>query len=257
MTAPIKIAIAGALGRMGRAIASVVEADPALDLVARFDRPGAEGEGLVSRETALRLCDVAIDFTTPESSVDLAETAWSNNGPRLVIGSTGCTDEQLRRIAKAAEQIAIVRAGNFSLGINMLMGLVAQAARALPTEVYDIEIFEAHHRHKVDAPSGTALMLGEAAAQGRGQELSKVWRRGRDGITGARPTGEIGFSVLRGGGIIGDHSVTFAGPEETLTLSHSGLDRGLFARGAVTAARWVASRPAGEYNMQDVLGFGT
>jgi 4-hydroxy-tetrahydrodipicolinate reductase len=135
------------------------------------------------------------------------------------------------------------------------MGFVAQAARALPADAYDVEVFEAHHRHKVDAPSGAALMLGEAAARGRGVKLADVARRARDGITGARPAGEIGFSVLRGGGIVGDHSVTFAAEEEILTLSHSGRDRALFARGALAAAKWVAAKPPGEYDMQDVLGF--
>jgi 4-hydroxy-tetrahydrodipicolinate reductase len=131
---------------------------------------------------------------------------------------------------------------------------VAQAARALPAAAYDIEIFEAHHRHKVDAPSGTALMLGEAAARGRGVDFGKVARRARDGITGERPVGEIGFSVLRGGGIVGEHTVTFAAEDEILTLAHSGRDRSLFARGAVAAARWVAGKPPGLYDMQDVLG---
>jgi 4-hydroxy-tetrahydrodipicolinate reductase len=137
----------------------------------------------------------------------------------------------------------------------MLMGLVEQAARTLGPQAYDVEVFEAHHRRKVDAPSGAALMLGEAAARGRGVELSKVARRTRDGITGERPVGEIGFSVMRGGGIVGEHSVVFAAEDEILTLSHSARDRSLFARGAVAAARWVAGKPPGEYDMQDVLGF--
>ena len=256
LPAPIKVAIAGALGRMGQALAAVVDADPALELAARFDRPDATGDGLVSVAEALARAQVVIDFTTPEASAALAAQA-AGKGVAIVVGTTGLGPDHIRRIGEAATRVPIVRAGNFSLGINMLMGLVAQAARALPAEAYDIEIFEAHHRHKVDAPSGTALMLGAAAAKGRDVTLADVARRGRDGITGARPTGEIGFSVLRGGGIIGDHSVTFAGPEETLTLSHSGLDRGLFARGAVAAARWVAGQPPGEYDMQDVLGFGT
>ena len=255
MPVPIKVAIAGALGRMGQALAAVVAADPALELAARFDRPDATGEGLVSMAEALALAQVVIDFTTPDASAALAAQA-AGKGVAVVVGSTGMAPDHIRRIGEAATRVPIVRAGNFSLGINMLMGLVAQAAKALPSDVYDIEIFEAHHRHKVDAPSGTALMLGEAAAIGRGISLADVARRGRDGITGARPMGEIGFSVLRGGGIIGDHSVTFAGPEETLTLSHSGLDRGLFARGAVAAAAWVVGQPPGEYDMQDVLGFG-
>ena len=251
---PIKIAIAGALGRMGRAVAAVVEGDPALELVARFDRPGTAGEGLVDVDAALAAADVVIDFTLPTASAELApkmaaaRAAW-------VVGATGFQAEHLVPIAEAAKTIPIVRAGNFSLGLNVLMGFVAQAARALPAEDWDIEVFEAHHKHKVDAPSGAALMLGAAAAAGRGVDLAKVAKRGRDGITGERVAGDIGFSVLRGGGIIGDHSVTFAGEEETLTLSHSAKDRGLFGRGAVAAAKWVAGRAPGEYDMQDVLGF--
>lgn len=239
---------------MGRAVHAAVEADPALSLVGRFDRPGSEGEGLASAAEALAAAQVVIDFTTPAASVALAQQA-AGSGVAVVIGATGASDEQRAAIAQAAERTPIVFAGNYSLGLNMLMGLVAQAARALPAETYDIEIFEAHHRHKVDAPSGTALMLGEAAAKGRGVSLSQVARRARDGITGERPVQEIGFAVIRGGGIVGEHSVTFAADDEILTLSHSARDRGLFARGAVAAARWVAGRAPGLYDMQDVLGF--
>ena len=240
---------------MGRAVADTVQADAGMAVSARFDRPDAAGEGLVSLADALATADVVIDFTTPAASVALAQACAARGGPALVIGSTGFDEAQLAAIAEAARAVAIVRAGNFSLGVNMLMGLVEQAARRLGPDGYDIEIFEAHHRRKVDAPSGTALMLGEAAARGRNVELDKVARHARDGITGPRPTGEIGFSVMRGGGVIGEHSVTFAADEEILTLSHSARDRGLFARGAVAAARWVAGRPAGEYDMRDVLGF--
>ncbi|PZQ60260.1 MAG: 4-hydroxy-tetrahydrodipicolinate reductase [Phenylobacterium zucineum] len=254
MPAPIKIAVAGALGRMGQAIAAVADQMDGLQVVARFDRPDVEAQGLVSLEAALAAADVVIDFTRPAASVALAQAA-AERGVAAVIGSTGFEPEHLAAIAEAARRTAIVRAGNFSLGVNMLMGLVRQAAAALPAETYDIEITEAHHRHKVDAPSGTALMLGEAAAAGRGVELDKVSRRTRDGITGARPLGEIGFSVLRGGGIVGEHSVMFAAEDEILTLSHSGRDRSLFARGALASARWVVGRPPGEYDMQDVLGF--
>lgn len=254
MPEPIRIAVAGALGRMGQAVARTVEADPHCVLAARFDRPGSEGPMLLEREPALSLADVVIDFTTPAASVELASLCARQGRPAMVIGATGATDEQRLAIAEAARAIPIVYAGNYSLGVNLLMGLVAQAARALPAEVYDIEVFEAHHRHKVDAPSGTAFMLGEAAAEGRGVKLSDVERRARDGITGVRPIGEIGFSVLRGGGIVGEHSVTFAAEDEIVTLSHSGRDRGLFARGAVVAAKWASSRPPGLYDMQDVLG---
>jgi 4-hydroxy-tetrahydrodipicolinate reductase len=238
---------------MGRYVSEAVEAAPGLALAARFGRVG--GEGLVSQDAALAAADVVIDFTTAAASAALATVCARRGGPALVIGSTGFDEAQLAAIAAASTKVAIVRAANFSLGVNMLMGLVEQAAGALGPEAYDIEVFEAHHRRKVDAPSGTALMLGEAAAAGRGVALAKVAKRARDGITGPRPAGEIGFSVLRGGGIVGDHSVTFAAEDEILTLSHSARDRSLFARGAVVAARWVAGRAPGQYDMRDVLGF--
>lgn len=240
---------------MGQALVQAVSAEPRAALAGRFDRPDAQGEGLVSRDEAMSIADVVLDFTTPAASVALAEAAAGRDGPAVVIGTTGFSDEDLSRLAHAARRVAFVRAGNFSLGVNMLMGLVEQAARALGPESYDIEVFEAHHRRKVDAPSGTALMLAEAAARGRNQDLARVGRRARDGITGERPPGEIGFSVLRGGGIVGEHSVTFAAEDEMLVLSHSARDRGLFARGAVAAALWVAGKPFGAYDMQDVLGF--
>jgi 4-hydroxy-tetrahydrodipicolinate reductase len=251
----LKIAVAGAKGRMGQAVAAMVTAEEGLALAARFDRPGVAGDGLVSREAALAAADVVIDFTTPAASVELAEVAAARGGPALIIGSTGLDAAQAAAIDAAGRKVAIVRAGNFSLGVNMLIGLVEQAARALAARDYDIEVFEAHHARKVDAPSGTALMLGEAAARGRGVELAKVAQRGRDGITGPRKPGDIGFAVVRGGDIIGEHSVIFAAQEEILTLSHSARDRSLFARGALAAARWVAGRPPGAYDMRDVLGF--
>jgi len=240
---------------MGLQMTAAVAADPRLSLVARFGRPGASGDGLVSQDAALAAADVVSDFTTPAVSASLARACAARGGPALVIGSTGFDAAQIAEIEAAARKIAIVRAGNFSLGVNMLMGLVEQAARALGPEAYDIEIFEAHHHRKVDAPSGTALMLGAAAAKGRGVELAKVAKHARDGITGARTPGEIGFSVLRGGGIVGEHSVTFAAEDEILTLAHSARDRSLFARGAVAAAVWVAGKPPGAYDMRDVLGF--
>ena len=251
---PINIAIAGAKGHMGRAVAEAVMADPALTLVGSFGRPpfgGGEHTVPAAAETA----DVIIDFTTAVASVALAEACAARGGPALIIGSTGFEADELERIAEAARRIAIVRSGNFSLGVNMLVGLVGRAARSLPSEIWDIEVFEAHHRRKIDAPSGTALMLGEAAAQGREVSLASVERRVRDGITGPRTPGEIGFSVLRAGGIVGEHSVVFAADDEILTLSHSARDRSMFARGAITAARWVIGRTPGQYDMLDVLGF--
>lgn len=255
MAASVRVALAGALGRMGQAVAAAAEGRPALTIAARFDRPGAEGEGLVSAGEALDACDVVIDFTIAAASAALAERCAERGGPALVVGSTGYAADELARIEAAAKKIAIVRSGNFSLGVNVLQGLVGQAARLLGPEDWDIEVFEAHHSRKVDAPSGTALMLGDAAARARGVVLKDVMDAARDGQTGPRKTGAIGFSVMRGGDIIGEHSVTFAAKEELVTLSHSARDRGLFAKGALRAAQWVAGKPAGLYDMQDVLGF--
>ncbi len=254
--ARVRLAVAGALGRMGRAVAQVADAHRSVRLAARFDRPGAEGEGLVALDAALDAADVVVDFSVPAASVALAERAAVRGGPALVIGSTGFDAGQEAALAEAAGRVVIVRSGNFSLGVNVLVGLVRQAARILPAADWDIEIMEAHHRRKLDAPSGTALMLGAAAADGRGVSPAQVERRGRDGMTGPRPEGEIGFSVLRGGGIVGDHSVMFAAEDELMTLSHSARDRTLFARGAVEAAVWAVRQAPGRlYDMQDVLGF--
>ena len=254
MPQPIRIAISGALGRMGRQMTEAVAADARLALTARFHRPGTSGEGLLGRDEALVLADVVIDFTTPAASAELAKVCAERGGPALVIGSTGFDDAQLAAIAAASKRIAIVRSGSFSLGLNMLIGLVEQAARALDPQTCDIEIFEAHHRMKIDAPSGTALMLGEAAARGRGVDLDAVAKRARDGIAGPRVQGEIGFAVMRGGGIVGEHSVSLLAEGETLRLSHSADDRSMFAHGAIAAALWVVGRPPGQYDMRDVLG---
>jgi len=247
-----RIAIAGALGRMGRAVAAAA-ADG--EVVARFDRPGSADDGLVDRRTALDLADVVIDFTTAAAAAALARSAAELGRPALVIGATGFDEAEDDAVRAAAERVPIVRSGNFSLGVNILTGLVREAAARLSALDYDIEVFEAHHRRKVDAPSGTALMLGEAAAAGRGVKLSEVRAGRRDGVTGPRAVGEIGFCVLRGGGLVGEHSVIFAAEDEIITLSHSARDRALFARGAVAAARWIVGKPPGLYSMQDVLGF--
>ncbi|MBB2700448.1 4-hydroxy-tetrahydrodipicolinate reductase [Rhizobium phaseoli] len=254
MTTPIKVAVAGANGRMGRAILSLLAADPDFAFVGGIGREAADGAGLIARSAAMAAADVILDFTTGAAAAELAGLCAAAGGPALVIGATGFEPEELERIAKATRSIPILRSGNFSIGVNMLVGLVTQAARALPAHGWDIEILEAHHNQKIDAPSGTALMLGEAAAEGRGVSLASVERRGRDGITGVRPPGEIGFAVLRAGGLVGEHKVLFAAAEEVLTLSHSALDRGMFARGALAAARWIVGRAPGEYNMRDVLG---
>ncbi|MBY4629263.1 4-hydroxy-tetrahydrodipicolinate reductase [Rhizobium croatiense] len=254
MTTPIKVAVAGANGRMGRAILPLLAADPDLDFIGGIGRDGAAGAGLIDRSAAMAAADVILDFSTGAAAAELAGLCAAAGGPALVIGATGFESDELERIAAAARTIPILRSGNFSIGVNMLAGLVTQAARALPAHGWDIEILEAHHNKKIDAPSGTALMLGEAAAEGRGVSLASVERHGRDGITGERPPGEIGFAVLRAGGLVGEHKVLFASAEEVVTLSHSALDRGMFARGALAAARWIAGRMPGEYNMRNVLG---
>ena len=231
---------------MGRAVDHVLDARSDVVVAVRFDWGDTPD---------LSLCDVIIDFSTAEASAALATRAAANGGPALVIGSTGFSDEQDAAIRAAAEKIAIVRSGNYSLGLNILIGLVEHAALRLDARDWDIEIIEAHHRLKVDAPSGTALMLGEAAANGRNADLADLRSKPYDGITGQREEGKIGFASIRAGGIVGDHTVLFGSQDETLTLSHQAIDRSLFARGAVAAAAWVRTRQPGLYDMQDVLGF--
>jgi len=246
LSAIFHVGISGARGRMGRAVSTALDAREDVVVAARFDR----GE-----TPDLSLCDVVIDFSTPDASVELAQACAARGGPALVIGSTGLTPEQDAEILKAAETVAIVRSGNFSLGVNILIGLVEHAAQRLDARDWDIEISEAHHRRKVDAPSGTALMLGEAVANGRAEDLDDIRVAPWDGVTGPRETGKVGFSSTRAGGIIGEHTVLFASEDEVLTLSHSAIDRALFAKGAVAAAAWVRGRKPGLYDMQDVLGF--
>jgi 4-hydroxy-tetrahydrodipicolinate reductase len=246
LSAPLHVGVAGWRGRMGRAVSQVLEERADAFAALRFERGEAPD---------LSICDVVIDFTTPDASVELAARCAERGAPALVIGSTGVTPEQHAAIAIAAEAIPIVLSGNFSLGVNTLIGLVEQAARKLGPQAWDVEVVEAHHRRKVDAPSGTALMLGEAVARGRGTTLDQVRTPCREGITGERDVGTIGFSALRAGGIVGEHAVVFGSEDEILTLSHSARDRSLFARGAVEAALWAKGRKPGLYDMQDVLGF--
>jgi 4-hydroxy-tetrahydrodipicolinate reductase len=231
---------------MGRAVSQVLEERSDALAALRFER----GE-----TPDLSICDVVIDFTAPEASTALAERCADQGRPALVIGTTGFSPQELGVIEQAAQRTPVVLSGNFSLGINVLAGLVAEAAAKLGPDGWDIEVFEAHHRRKVDAPSGTALMLGEAAANARGKALAQLKAGARDGITGERTPASIGFSSLRAGGIVGEHAVVLASEDEVLTLSHSARDRSLFARGAVEAALWLARQPPGLYDMQDVLGF--
>ncbi len=247
--ATTRFAIAGPKGRMGQAVARVLD-DAKQTVVAKFGKNDLPD---------LTRTDAIIDFSTPDASLALLE-ACANEGlarPRPlvhVIGSTGFTEAQFDRLSHFADQVVIIQSGNFSLGINLVMGLLKQASARLAADTWDIEITEAHHRRKVDAPSGTALMLGEAAAYGRNVRLNDVKVTARDGITGARKAGSIGFSVIRAGGIVGEHSVMLASEDEIVTLSHSARDRTLFARGALQAALWGRKQTAGLYDMQDVLG---
>jgi len=262
------IVVTGASGRMGRMLARLVAESPRARLHACVERPGhawlGQDAGLAMGGAALGVTvtdDIAqalsgahavIDFTAPAATVALAFQA-AGQGVAHVIGTTGFASDDLAQIARAAKTGVIVRAGNMSLGVNLLVQLTRQVAAALDAD-YDIEVVEAHHRHKVDAPSGTALMLGEAAAEGRGRKLADVADRARDGITGARREGDIGFAVIRGGDIVGEHDVIFAGEGERIVLRHLASDRSVFARGALKAALWAQGRPPGEYSMTDVLG---
>ncbi|WP_123692904.1 4-hydroxy-tetrahydrodipicolinate reductase [Allostella humosa] len=264
----MRIGVAGAAGRMGRMLVAEVDRTPGARIAAGLERPGSNGAGsdvgevagIGRRDVAIvtdpasmfAAVDVAIDFTAPEATVAHARLA-AEAGRGLVIGTTGLTAEDRAAIAAAAAGAAIVLAPNMSLGVNLLMGLVEQVAATLDPD-YDIEIVEMHHRHKVDAPSGTALGLGEAAARGRGVQLAEAAVRSRDGHTGARERGTIGFATLRGGDVVGDHTVVFAAGGERLELTHRAGSREIYARGAVRAALWLAGRPPGLYDMMDVLG---
>jgi 4-hydroxy-tetrahydrodipicolinate reductase len=268
MMAELRVIIAGAGGRMGAANIRALVNHPGLVLHAALDRPGSpalgrdagtlagvESLGVAvtdSIDDALVGADAIIDFTAPAVSVALAERAATT---RLVhvIGTTGCTPADDAAIAAAAAGGArIVKSGNFSLGMAVLANLVQQAAHALAE--YDIEILEMHHNRKVDAPSGSALLLGEAAARGRAISLADHAVRVRDGHTGPRQAGTIGFATLRGGTVVGDHSVIFAGPGERLELGHRAEDRSIFANGAVRAAIWAQGQGPGLYSIADVLG---
>ena len=239
------IGIIGSAGRMGQAIRAEVAAQ-GLGFAGGVDRDAGDVAALAAA------ADVLIDFSSPAALAATLDACRASRTP-IVIGTTGLGDEQHRQIDAAARSIAILQTGNTSLGVNLLAALVEDAAARLGDD-WDIEIVEMHHRNKVDAPSGTALLLGEAAARGRGIRLADHSERGRDGITGARARGAIGFAALRGGSVPGDHSVIFATEGESLTLSHRAENRGIFARGAVKAALWLAGQPAGRYTMKNVLG---
>ena len=263
----MRLVIVGAGGRMGRALIKAVSEAPDLVLAGAIEPPGSDnlgrdaGElaglgklGVEVTDDALELfarAEGVIDFTVPAASVAFAALAAQ---ARIVhvIGTTGCSAQDEAKIEAAARHATIVKSGNMSLGVNLLAALVKRTARTL-NEDFDIEIVEMHHNRKIDAPSGTALLLGNAAAEGRGVALETEGVFTRHGHTGARRAGDIGFATLRGGTVVGDHNVIFAGPGERIELAHKAEDRMIFARGALTAARWARGRKPGLYSMRDVL----
>ena len=265
----MKLAVMGAAGRMGRELIRAVHASNGSAVIAgAIERPGSvalgEDAGLLAGVGRLGVkitddpldvvtkVDGILDFTAPAVSVEIAGLA-ANARIVHVIGTTGCGAEHDAAINAAARHATIVKAGNMSLGVNLLVAITRKVAQALDAD-FDIEVLEMHHRHKVDAPSGTALMLGEAAAEGRGVSLAETSVRVRDGHTGERRRGDIGFATLRGGNVVGEHSVVFAGEGERVVLSHIATDRGIFARGAVKAALWGRGKGPGLFTMSDVLG---
>ncbi|MFS8144047.1 4-hydroxy-tetrahydrodipicolinate reductase [Rhizobium sp. BR 249] len=270
--AAMKLVVVGAAGRMGQTLIRLIHSMEGVTLHAAVERTGSPfigkdaGEiaglgptGIIIGDDPLQAflhAEGVLDFTSPAATVEFSGLAAQ---ARIVhvVGTTGCSADESARIAAAARHARIVKSGNMSLGVNLLSVLAEQAARALDPVDWDIEILEMHHKHKVDAPSGTALLLGEAAAKGRNIDLASKSVRVRDGHTGAREAGTIGFATLRGGSVIGEHSVLFAGEGEIVTLSHSAADRSIFARGAIKAALWARDKKPGFYSMLDVLGLSS
>jgi 4-hydroxy-tetrahydrodipicolinate reductase len=264
----MRLVIAGAGGRMGRTLIHAIAATKGVTLAGAVEASdsavigrdagelaglGANGIKVVSDATPLlKVADGLIEFTIPAATLALAELTAAA-GIVHVIGTTGHSTEEEALLAKAATRARIVKSGNMSLGVNLLVALAKRVAQTLGDD-YDVEILEMHHNKKIDAPSGTALMLGRAAAAGRGIDLAQHSVRGRDGMTGPRRAGDIGFAALRGGSVVGDHSVIFAGPAERIELTHRAEDRMIFARGALHAALWARGQKPGLYAMADVLG---
>ncbi len=263
-----RIAITGAAGRMGKILVEAVELNAAATLGAAVERPGAEAVGkdagtlaglgelgvlvVDNVEDVVDQFDVLIDFTAPEATAKNA-TVCAAHGKGIVIGTTGLTEAHENKVDRSAEAAAVCKASNFSTGVNVCFKLLQAAAEILGDD-YDVEIVEAHHRHKVDAPSGTALSMGESVAEGLGRNLREVAIYGREGQVGARPKNEIGFSTVRGGDVVGDHTVMFLADGERVEITHKASSRMSFARGAVRAAVWLGDKAPGKYSMQDVLG---
>ncbi len=264
----MRLVVAGAGGRMGRTLIKAISETPGLVLAGAIEDAkspligqdsgqlaglGNNGITLTSEaKDAIARADGVIDFTVPKATIAL--TAFTA-GKVHIVGTTGLSADEEARVKEAAKSSAIVKSGNMSLGVNLLAALTKRVAKTLGEE-FDIEIFEMHHNKKIDAPSGTALMFGRAAAEGRGIDLNARAHRGRDGETGARTIGNIGFASLRGGSVVGEHSVIFAGPAERVELVHRAEDRMIFARGALKAALWARGQKPGLYSMADVLGLG-
>ena len=264
----MKIAVVGAAGRMGQMLIRQIARTEGVSLAAASEAPGSKAIGKDAGEVAgldangikiggdsaaaIAAAQVVIDFTVPAATVAHAKVA-QDKGVAMVIGTTGLDPQQTALIHDAAKKVPIMWAANMALGVNVLLALVEKTA-ALLDPSYDIEVLEMHHRHKIDAPSGTALALGRAAAAGRKVKLEDVWRKTRDGHTGARPVGEIGFATLRGGEEVGVHTVYFATGGERLELNHRSFSREGYASGAVMAAKWLEGRKPGLYGMKDVLG---
>lgn len=262
----IRIAISGGAGRMGRTLAGLAAADGGFEVVGGIDRvnlPPGEAQALGfprirsmdSAGEVLRAADVVLDFSAPAGlSALLRDHVDALAGKALVVGTTGLGEAEHALLKQTERRAAVLVAANFSIGINLLLSLAEQAARALPAREYDVEIVEAHHRHKADAPSGTALALGRAVVAGRGETLERLRRDGRSGELGERPAGQIGFHALRGGEVAGEHRVLFLGGRERIELAHAASERAIFAEGALAAARWIAGKAAGRYEMKEVLG---
>jgi len=262
----VRIIVTGASGRMGRMLVRAVSEAAGMQLVGATERPGSEyldrdagelagvetlGVRLVSDINTITGADVIIDFTAPEATLAHARYSTAND-VRMVIGTTGFKPVQLDELKEILNETATVMAANYSVGVNLVLNLVKQAAEVLGPD-YDAEIYEAHHKHKVDAPSGTALAIGRSLAEGRGVDLDAMAVYAREGITGARKKGTIGFSVVRAGNIVGDHKAMFISDEERIEIGHVAADRMVFARGAVRAAGWLKSQKSGWYDMRDVL----
>ena len=267
----IKVAVMGAAGRMGRMLTQLVINDDSLQLVGATTLPDCEFHGtdaglliagnphetgvMLTSDTksALADADVSIDFTVTGATLNNLSLC-ADMGVKAVVGTTGFTPDEEQQIANYAQKNGIVFAPNYSIGVNILLSLCEQVAGMLPAEDFDIEVLEMHHKHKIDAPSGTALGLGRATAQGRGVAHEAVKQTVRSGVTGARPQGEIGYATLRGGSVIGDHTVMFVSDEERIEIGHKAVNRDLFAKGAIRAAKWVVSQPNQLYSMKDVIG---